>query len=814
MNDLKQSTTLSLRERAELKWAEIPTPEENHSAETMQRLVQELQIHQIELEMQNEELRQSQQELSESRDRYADLYDFAPVAYLTLDKHGNITAANLTAAAMLGVSKVELLKANISRFIDSESQDTMYFHLQRVYAGDNKTQKEHCELVIAQPSGEKITVYAESLRYDSKNTAFCRTVLLDITQQKIQADALEASEKRYHRISNAVNDYIYHVPFGDNGRGKLIPDTDGEMITGYSADELVAMDNPARALIHPEDWPAAKDQRQKLIKDVDISTEEVRIITKEGDIRWMSNTLSALRDQSGKLIGYDGMLQDITHRKVAQLTLEAINTTLTNSLDNRTLELQETVATVKLMATAMTNLLEGVVIVQRDEKTDDYRTVFANKSMARMSGYTTEQLAGKTLSELEAENIVPANVTGSTAVAKGAGRYLQAASLRLPTGHKSYLDAEILTSPIYDVDNQVSHLVLIYRDVTARKTADRQLFERDAHLKSILNTVADAIFTIDKKGTISDVNPVTYNIFGYTSEELKGGNIATLLPTAVAGTGNIFSPFHDYTYREYTAQRKNGSSIPIGLSIREIDHSGLFTYVVRDLSLVKSMQRQMLDITEEENRRIGRELHDSIQQQLVGIRLLADNLLAGAQGLPQTVFQAQTRLTKELDHTIDELRTLCRGMVAMHLDGDGLRAALNQLATGVTAGRHIHCSFDSIGKIILTNSAVSVHIYRIAQETVTNALKHAKATHITLTLRVEMGQLTLEICDNGVGICDEALESDSMGLQIMRYRADLIDANLKIYRRETGGTCVSCSVPMSSHLSKHRQEKHLGEKHQ
>lgn len=181
MSRHKQTEIASLRQRAERKWTELSALSDNNSADDMRRLLQELQIHQIELEMQNEELRQAQLELAVSRDRYADLYDFAPMAYLTLNERGGIEEANLTAAAMLGTSRVALLKANITRFIDSESQDTMYLHLRSLHEGDRGRRREQCDIVMQRNNGEKITVHLESMRIDAQNNALCRTVLMDIT---------------------------------------------------------------------------------------------------------------------------------------------------------------------------------------------------------------------------------------------------------------------------------------------------------------------------------------------------------------------------------------------------------------------------------------------------------------------------------------------------------------------------------------------------------------------------------------------------------------------------------------------------------
>ncbi|MHC4708403.1 MAG: PAS domain-containing protein, partial [Planctomycetota bacterium] len=103
------------------------------SSENILRLLHELQVHQIELEVQNEELRRTQQELEASRDRYSDLYDLAPVGYLTVSEKGLIVEANLTVAILLGVERSALAKQPLSRFIARDDQDAFYFHRRRTF---------------------------------------------------------------------------------------------------------------------------------------------------------------------------------------------------------------------------------------------------------------------------------------------------------------------------------------------------------------------------------------------------------------------------------------------------------------------------------------------------------------------------------------------------------------------------------------------------------------------------------------------------------------------------------------------------------
>src|SRR5262245_43734577 len=155
----------------------------------IQAIVHDLQVHQIELEMQNEDLRRAQLELTESRDRYSDLYEFAPVGYLKLDEKGRIIESNLTAAAMLGLVRKDLV-GTIFRFVGDASKNNCYFHLQAVFAGE---EKQVCELDLKKKDGTLLAVRLESIiqRSAAAGMSRCRTAVIDITDVVAARQELE-----------------------------------------------------------------------------------------------------------------------------------------------------------------------------------------------------------------------------------------------------------------------------------------------------------------------------------------------------------------------------------------------------------------------------------------------------------------------------------------------------------------------------------------------------------------------------------------------------------------------------------------------
>ena len=174
----------------------------------VQKLVHELQVHQIELEMQNDELRQTQLELVQALDRYAELYDFAPVAHLTLSADGQILEANLNAGALLGLERGRLIHQRFSRFVPGEAQDTLYLFCRRVFRSDTR-QSVDLELFNAQ--AKRLVVHVEAVRDETSPRKQCRFSFNDITEHQ-RAEERIALLSRVQAVLAGIDRAIVHVP--------------------------------------------------------------------------------------------------------------------------------------------------------------------------------------------------------------------------------------------------------------------------------------------------------------------------------------------------------------------------------------------------------------------------------------------------------------------------------------------------------------------------------------------------------------------------------------------------------------------------
>jgi len=236
----------------------------------------------------------------------------------------------------------------------------------------------------------------------------------------------------------------------------------------------------------------------------------------------------------------------------------------------------------------------------------------------------------------------------------------------------------------------------------------------------------------------------------------------------------------------------------------------------------------VLRVAEGEQRRIGQELHDSVQQQLTGLGLIAQNLAdaisandarLAEEGGREELAQRAERVAKGISDALNEVHTLARGLIPVEVDSHGLVSALAQLAAATSqltipapqkpgqserGSVPIKCTFHSDEPIEVPDNMVATHLYRIAQEAVNNALKHGGGERIDISIETTDHLLCLRVLDNGIGIDEKLIiggvartdRTSGLGLRIMAYRAGLIGAALNVERMQEGGTRVTCTVPM------------------
>ena len=205
------------------------------------------------------------------------------------------------------------------------------------------------------------------------------------------------------------------------------------------------------------------------------------------------------------------------------------------------------------------------------------------------------------------------------------------------------------------------------------------------------------------------------------------------------------------------------------------------------------LEEEILSISEREQQRIGHDLHDSVCQHLTGVALAGEVLSEqlAAKSLPEV--KAVDHIVEMVETAIDLTRTVARGLHPIDLTGEGFIDALRQLAAAMTEGFKTPCTFEFDQPVEISEPAVATHLYRIAQEAVTNAVKHSRAKEIILRLESGDGGVTLLISDNGIGMPIKT--PGGMGLRTMTHRASVIGAKFSIDCQPLRGTRVTCRLP-------------------
>jgi PAS domain S-box-containing protein len=441
----------------------------------------------------------------------------------------------------------------------------------------------------------------------------------------------------------------------------------------------------------------------------------------------------------------------------------------------------------------------------------DGRVTTWNSGAQRMYGYEAAEIVGADASCLFTEEDRRAGRPSLSLNMALAGR-LDEESWRVRKD-RSRIRVHVIRTPLRDDDGVVRGVVSVMQDVTERRAADEALRESEARLQAIVRTAADAIVTIDERGTIESVNSAGERMFGYGSGELDGRRVTALMPEPFR------SGHDDYVARylrtgeakvigrkcEGSGRRKDGATFPIELSVSEVRLAGgrrLFTAIIHDLTSRKRLEREILEVSGNEQRRIGQDLHDGLCQHLTGIAFACQAMVNELDDADPKQARRLEKIRTMVDEAIGQARRLARGLQPVLVGPHALPTALKELSRNAQELFDVSCRFTCYHDVPDVDQPAATHLYRIAQEAITNAVRHGRAERILVRLSMsDGGNLRLIVKDNGVGMAAVPGEGPGMGMHIMRYRAAVIGASLAIESHPGAGTTVTCTLPTNDRSS-------------
>jgi PAS domain S-box-containing protein len=429
--------------------------------------------------------------------------------------------------------------------------------------------------------------------------------------------------------------------------------------------------------------------------------------------------------------------------------------------------------------------------------------VHVNAAYQSMVGYSREELRQVNVSQItHPEDVAEAlSLFDGLRDGKSEGYHREKRYLRKDG---AVVWAQTSASAIRNTEGGLVYIISMVEDITERKKVVRALEESERKLRLIAENTRDVIFAFDLERRPAYVNPAVAELTGYTFAELQQRSFLDWVhpedrqrmeqqwADLYAGESQSEVEFRVVT-REGEAKWCSSSWGPL------LDEAGRQIGVqghVRDVSERKQLEREVVESTANERRRIGHELHDGLGQYLAGIafRAKAFEQSLGAVGAP---FNSEAHeLVSLISNAISQSRSLARGLDPVDVETIGLPAALQNLATETRKFFDVGCQFKCPDTRLALDSPTALSLYRIVQEAIHNAIRHGEARQIEIGLETAAGQLALRVQDDGVGFEVGSAPESGMGLRVMQYRARSIGGSLKILSQRSQGTQICCEVPL------------------
>jgi PAS domain S-box-containing protein len=448
------------------------------------------------------------------------------------------------------------------------------------------------------------------------------------------------------------------------------------------------------------------------------------------------------------------------------------------------------------LAGILASAMDAVVSVDQDR-----RIILFNAAAERMFGWKAAAIIGQPLDRLIPTGLRPAH-------RQHVRRFEQTGESNRKMGGATQLHGQRADGKVFPIEASISQVVTggwrvftaIVRDITASAQAAERLRESEQSLRELFNGAPIGIMWVGPDGCVIRVNRAMLDLLDRPLEEVLDQPVWNLHPdqTAVDTMLDLLARQQPVKDHRLLVTTKAGPLRHLLVDANGHWEEGRLVYsrwFVRDITNRVKLEGEILTIAEHERERIGHDLHDDLCQHLAAIEFQNESVVLAAEKVAPAVATAVREISAQLRKAIGLTRDFARSLSPhLHFQPDALMIGLKELAERTQRVFNLTCHFHCAKPVLVEDEAVSIHLYRIAQEAVRNAVKHAQATRIELRLAANEHELVLGVHDNGIGLPARPYPQTGLGLKIMQYRVGAIGGSIVIQNQPQGGTAIVCTA--------------------